>query len=376
MRVVLIGPIYPYRGGIAHYTTMLCRTLRDRGHRVLMVSFKRQYPQWLFPGRSDRDPSQRPLGAGNAQYWIDPLNPFTWLTTFSRIASFDPDRIVLQWWTTFWAPVWCVLGLLNRVFLGCPLIYLCHNVLPHERHVWDSTLTRLALHWGTHFVVQSSEEKRRLQAVTSIAAIDIVPHPVYDMFAGEAMGKEEARAQLELPYDVPVLLFFGIVREYKGLRDLLAALPRIHSRLGEATLVVAGEFWEDKADYEKTIHQLGVTELVRLEDRYIPNEQVPVFFSAADVLIAPYRQATGSGTVQLALGCGCPVITTPVGDLDQVIEEGITGIITKPADSEALAEDVIRFFEDSQGCLRRYPGPAGRTAPGWQQLAAAIEEPD
>ncbi|RMF29858.1 MAG: glycosyltransferase, partial [Chloroflexi bacterium] len=308
MRFVLIGPVYPYRGGIAHYTTMLYRALREGGHQVLLISFKRQYPRWLFPGRSDRDPSRKPLRAEGTQHWVDSLNPITWLVTFLRIRRYRPDAIILQWWTTFWAPAWFVFGVLNRLLLRRPLLYICHNVLPHEAKPWDRWLTRLVLRWGTRFIVQSETERARLAALMPGAQSTVVPHPVYDMFADGRIAKEDARERLGLPQDVPVLLFFGIVREYKGLRDLLKAMPKVRARLGEVKLVIAGEFWENKESYLGLIEGLGIRDSVVIEDRYIPNEEVALYFSAADVLVAPHRRMTGSGAVQMARGFGVPVI--------------------------------------------------------------------
>ena len=353
MKVVLIGPVYPYRGGIAHYTTMLCRTLRERGHNVLLVSFKRQYPRWLFPGQSDRDPSKEPLRAEQARYWIDSLNPLTWLTTFWRIRRYWPDRIVLPWWTTFWAPVWAVIGVLNRIFLRRPLVIICHNVLPHETRWWDPCLARLALRGGTRFVVQSPEERDRLVALVPGADVAVVPHPVYDMFADKRLPKEDARRKLELPLDAPVLLFFGIVREYKGLSDVLAALPEIQARLENVILVVAGEFWEDKRPYLDAIERLKIGGSVIIDDRYIPNEEVALYFSAADVVVAPYRRVTGSGALQMARGLGVPIITTDVCQrgAQAAIDETV-GIVVPAGDPKSLAKAVVRFFgTDRHRCL-------------------------
>jgi len=348
LRFVLIGPVYPYRGGIAHYTTMLYRALRKQGHDVLLVSFKRQYPQWLFPGRSDRDPSKKPIKVGDARYWIDSLNPLTWLTAFWRIRRYQPDAVILQWWTTFWAPVWFVLGMLNRLFLQRPLVIICHNVLPHEVRWWDPWLAKVVLRWGTHFIVQSVEEERRLTALMPGAQVAVVPHPVYDMFAGERISKEEARKLLGLPLDAPVLLFFGIVREYKGLQDVLAALPEVRARMGRVILLVAGEFWEDKQPYLEMIERLGIGDLVIVDDRYIPNEEVPRYFSAADVLVAPYRRVTGSGAVQMARGLGLLAITTGVcGGESRVTIDGETGFVIPPGDPESLADAILRFFRTS-----------------------------
>jgi glycosyltransferase involved in cell wall biosynthesis len=353
---------------------MLCRALRERGHDVLLVSFKRQYPQRLFPGRSDKDPSQEPITAEDAQYLIDSLNPVTWLTTFCRIRRFRPDGVVLQWWTTFWAPAWLTLGLLTRLVLHRALIFVCHNVLPHEARWWDSRLARFVLGWGTDFIVQSHQEMDRLLALLPKADVDIVPHPVYDMFADQKVSRGKARKQLGLPDEPPVLLFFGIVREYKGLADILAALPTIQAQVGRVMLVVAGEVWEDKHKYTEMIDQLDIGDSVIIEDRYIPNEQVPLYFSAADVLVAPYRRATGSGVVQMAVGCGCPVITTSGGDPARIATEEGAGLVTQPRDSLSLAECIIQYLQRKATGFYNKAVTQRRDPTRWEVLVAAIED--
>jgi glycosyltransferase involved in cell wall biosynthesis len=341
MRLVLIGPVYPFRGGIAHYTTMLYRAVRERGHDVLLVSFKRQYPQWLFPGRSDRDPSKQPLKVEDVQYWIDSLNPLTWLATFWRVQRYRPDVLILQWWTTFLAPVWLVLGMLNCIFLRKPLVYICHNVLPHEERRWDPWVARAILRWGRQFIVQSAQEEKRLLGLMPRARVVAIPHPVYDMFADGKISQKEARERLGLPLNVPILLFFGIVREYKGLKDLLMALPRIREQLGRVIVLVTGEFWEDKQSYLEMIERLGIGDSVIIEDRYVLNEEVGLYFSATDALVAPYRQATGSGAVQMARGFGVPVIGT-AGRGSERITAGETAGLS--ADGGPLAAEIVRFF--------------------------------
>lgn len=369
MRVALIGPVYPYRGGIAHYTTMLHRALCKRGHKVLLVSFKRQYPKWLFPGQSDRDPSEKPLRAEGAKYWIDSLNPLTWLMAFRRIHRYRPDVIVLSWWTTFWAPAWFVVGLLNRLFLRGPLVYICHNVLPHEAKFWDPWLTRMVLRWGTRFVVQSVEERKRLLTVMPGIFVDVVLHPIYDMFVSQRMPKEEARRRLDVPLDIPVLLFFGIVREYKGLQDVLRALPVIQGRFGKVLLLVAGEFWADKQPYLEIVEQLDIGGSVIFEDRYIPNEEIASYFSAADLLVVPYRRATGSGAVQMARGFGVPVVTTSAVAGCQA--NGASELAIEPADPMALAEGVLQCYLSQANQVEHPVQKSGDIS--WLELVRAIE---
>jgi glycosyltransferase involved in cell wall biosynthesis len=225
-------------------------------------------------------------------------------------------------------------------------VVICHNVLPHETRWWDLWLARLVLRLGTRFIVQSPEERDRLAALIPGAKVAVVPHPVYDMFADERIPKEEARRRLMLPLDAPILLFFGIVREYKGLRDVLAALPEVQMRLKKVILVVAGEFWEDKRPYLRMIEQSSIGDSVIIEDRYIPNEEVALYFSAADALVAPYRRATGSGVVQMARGLGVPVITTDVcGAGSKAVVDGETGFVIPPRDPKSLTDAILRFFQ-------------------------------
>lgn len=373
MRIVLIGPVYPYRGGIVHYTTMLYRAFSAHDHEVLMVSFKRQYPKKLFPGKGDKDPSATPLKVDQACYWIDSLNPLSWVLTFLRIRRYRPDIIVLQWWTTFWAPVWLTLSFLNGLLLRKPLAYICHNVLPHEANWLDTLIARWVLGEGKAFIVQSASEEQQLRNLLPEAQIAVVPHPVNDMFANSLPEKHEALCYLRLPPDVPILLFFGIVRPYKGLEELLYAMPEIQQKLGRVILLIAGEFWEGKARCEQLIEQLGISELVIIDDRYIPNEELLFYFAAADVLIAPYRQVTGSAVVQVALGCGLPVITTSVGGMPGVIHEGENGLLVPPNSSDALAEAVVKYFSEALHSSLPQRMKEITLVSRWDDLVAAIE---
>jgi glycosyltransferase involved in cell wall biosynthesis len=370
MRLALIGPVYPYRGGIAHYTTALCRALRKRGHEVLLVSFKRQYPQWLFPGQSDKDPSREPLRAEQAHYWIDSLNPLTWLATFRQIRAYQPDLIVQQWWVTFWAPAWFVLGVLNRWFLKRPIMTICHNVLPHEARPWDRWLAKLALRQGTAFIVQSMQEKDQLLSLLPDARAQILPLPTFDMLADQQIPRARARQQLGLSQDLPILLFFGIVREYKGLMDLLEALPAVKESLGQVLLIVAGEFWGDKQGYLDTIQQLDIERSVLIDDRYIPNEEAAVYFSAADLLVAPYRRVTGSAVIPTARAFGLPVVTTELPGLAQVVDRE-SDRLAPPGDPQALATAITAILAEvaQPGKAKPHQGEACT----WDQLVATIE---
>jgi len=313
-KVALIGPVFPYRGGIAHYTTSLARTFQEQGHQLLLVSFKRQYPLWLYPGDTDKDPSAQGFEADNPNYWIDSLNPITWFRTFWRVRAFGPQVIVLQWWTTFFAPLWLTIILLNRFFLAAPIVFICHNVLPHEERRLDRWIAWLLLRSSSHVIVQSDTEYELVKKILSETTVSIVPHPVHnilvtDLFSTKEVSFLEARHSFGLECEEFVLLFFGIVRAYKGLPELLYALARVRKSCPKIQLLVAGEFWEDKEIYLAMIRNLGLEDCVKIDDRYIPNEMVSFYYAASDLLIAPYRHHTGSAVIQVATALNLPLVT-------------------------------------------------------------------
>lgn len=304
MKLSLIGPVYPYRGGIAHYTTFLSKALKSNGHGLQLISFKRQYPAFLYPGESDKDPSANPIRL-DAHYLLDPLYPWTWQKTARTILSYDPDLVLVQWWTTFWGPAYA--GLTYRLRDTFSIAYLVHNVLPHEAKPWDRWFARLALSNGNAFIVQTPNEQERLLALFPGARVCYCKHPVYQRFSERAISQEEARKELGLSVDLPLLLFFGIIRPYKGLKIMLDALSYMDTPIH---LVVAGEFWDDVEIYLQQIKGLGLDGKVTVINRYIPNEDAHLLFSAANVFVAPYLGGTQSGAVELALGYGLPTIVT------------------------------------------------------------------
>ena len=221
--------------------------------------------------------------------------------------------------------------------------------------------------------MQSEEERRRLLICLPDACTTILSLPVFDMFAGERIPKDEARKQLGLPVGVPVLLFFGIVRAYKGLADLLTVLPQVRTCLGEVLLLVVGEFWEDKAPYLAMIEALHIADSVIIEDRYVPNEDVPRYFSAADLLIAPYRDVTGSAVVQMGIGFRCPIVTTCVGSLAELAENSPSITLVEPHDGEGLANAIVQHFQRPSESSVDTAFEADSRHGEWDDLAETLE---
>jgi glycosyltransferase involved in cell wall biosynthesis len=371
MKCVLIGPTYPFRGGIAHYTTLLCHHLRQR-HQVEFVSFRRQYPDWLFPGRTDREPSQLLLTV-DCERLIDPFKPWSWAQAARRIQAFMPDLLLLQWWVPFWAPVWSSILWLTRRQIHPQVLFIAHNVLPHEARLVDRLLARQTLGQSDALIVHSQRDRDDLLRLLPGAEVRVTVHPTYEMFAQKAPSRAAARRALDLDDEVPVLLFFGFVRPYKGLDHLIEALPAVLAHL-DAHLLVAGEFWDDPAAYRERIQALGLKDRVSIVDRYIPGEEVGAYFAAADLVTLPYVDATQSGVIQIAFGFGVPVVTTTVGGLAEAVEDGVTGFLVPPRDSQALATAILRFFQEDRATSFRANIQAQQDRFSWERLVALIEE--
>ncbi len=371
MRIVLVSPAPPVKGGISHYSALLHRHLARR-HEVTWLGFSRLYPAWLFPGRNGHDDSRRVLSGGaEAEPLLDSLNPWTWLKASSRIAAARPDLVILPWWVAGYAPLFLSLILGVRLRTGAKVLFLCHNVVAHEPGFLSRQLTRWALAGGDHFVVQSGPEREALVRLTGKDSIAEVPHPTYGAFNSRKLTKAQARARLGLR-DRRVILFFGFVRRYKGLDYLLEAMPAILSQL-PVRLVVAGEFWEDAERYRKRILELGLDGRVTVVDSYIPTEDVPFYFRAADLALLPYVSVTGSGLLQLAFGFHTPVIASRLGALAEVVRHGATGFLVPPRDPQALAAAVVDFYRGGHGraMSARIRREKGRYS--WENLVDTIE---
>jgi glycosyltransferase involved in cell wall biosynthesis len=339
MRVCLVGPAYPYRGGISHFTQMLASAMQAE-HETLIVSFTRLYPSLLFPGRTQFEEKGWRVRV-ESKRTIDSISPLTWAAAARTIAEFRPDVVVVQWWHPFFAAAFRSIVVRVKRLHPVPCVYLCHNVLPHESSRTDRLVVRWGLAKADGCLVQSEEDRRKLQSLLPAMPVAVHPHPMYTQFAGGEMTREEARRRLGV--DGRVLLFFGLIRPYKGVKTLLAAFARVAESL-DATLLIVGEFYEDRRPYDAMIASLGLGRRVRVLDRYVPDDEVAEYFHAADLVVLPYKSATQSGITQTAFAFGRPVVVTAVGGLPDVVDDDVTGYVVPPEDPAALAAAIERFF--------------------------------
>jgi glycosyltransferase involved in cell wall biosynthesis len=373
MTFSVIGPTYPFRGGIAHYTSLLVRALRTR-HDVQFFSFSRQYPRWLYPGNGDRDPSAALLTHEAPTGTFDALNPWEWRSIASRVAAARSSLVILSWSTVYWSPFYWIFLRALKGSNGPRTVFICHNVFEHEARGAKTSISKRVLTKGDLFVTHSDWDKRNLLSWMSPSranCVRVCPHPIYEHLKQPSLSKAVARSLVGVQAE-RVLLFFGFIREYKGLRYLLESLPLLEKSLG-IHLLIAGEVWGDARPYYELINNLGLASCVTFVQKYIPNEEVARYFAAADILVSPCITASQSGIVQLAYGFSKPVIVGRVGGLPEAVDEGRTGYLVPPKDAAAIARAVMDFYENSREGDMVTAIRQKHSAISWERLRETIE---
>jgi len=367
MRLTVFGPGFPFRGGIARTTTELVRTLDDRGHEVLFLTPRRQYPRWLYPGIADRDPEACPP-LNCAASVLDPLDPTTWRTARRWAREHHADAWIVPYWTWAWTGLWWYL-LRDRPRPAA--VAVVHNPVDHDAHFWQRLAVRRVL--GD---CQGLFTHARLLAAELEGGYPSVPVGQHGLPAAGTpihIGRSEARDALGLPEDRRVALFLGLIRPYKGVDLLLEAAAGLQSD-SDWLIVVAGEPWGDLGDrLERQAESLGLEQRVRLDMRWVPEGLVPTLLAAADLLVLPYRRGSQSAVAPMALAQGVPVLSTAVGGVPEIVLDGINGVIVRPGDPAAITSalellTIERLEELAAGALRSAEDLT------WSGYADALEE--
>ena len=336
-----------------------------------------QYPKFLFK-KEQRDYSNDLFKIDEAEFLINTANPFNIISVSHIINKENPKFVIVQWWHPYFSPCYSIL--LSGLKKSIKVIFTCHNVIPHERFPFDKLLTKMVLKRGDGFIVQSKKDERDLLSIKPNAIEKCTPHPTYNAFKLRDISKKQGIEEIiekdhfDVNYDTPLLLFFGFVREYKGLKHLLEAMPLVLGKLPDCKLLVVGSFGDDKVDYIELINKYGINDNVLLKDDYTPDNEVEKYFAACDLVVLPYEDATQSGIVQIAFGFEKPCVVTNVGGLPDVVSDGLTGYVVEPANVKEISKAIIEFFEKDRAEEMRLAIRKEAKKFSWDHMVNVINE--
>lgn len=364
MKISFISTFYPYRGGISQFNALLFRQL-EKNHEVHAITFKRQYPNILFPGKTQFVTSNDVADPIPSRRLLDTINPISYICTARKIKKSKPDVVLTKYWMTFFAPS---LGfVLSRQSRFTKRVAILDNVIPHERRFFDHLFNRYFLHRNDAFIAMTEKVKSDLLSYLPNAKCIVIPHPIYNQF-GPRIEREVALRNLGLSHllDKKILLFFGIIRDYKGLDILIESLSKLDE---EYHLIIAGEAYGDFTKYQRLMKQAKIVDRCHVFQRYIDDSEVPAFFSASDVCMLTYKSATQSGISGISQHFELPTIATNVGGLAESITHGETGYVVDVVDPEVIANAVKMYFTEHKKAYFR--GNIGREnkANSWDSFA-------
>ena len=348
MKVAILSSFYPLRGGISQFNASMLAGL-GKLHDVRAFSFKRQYPEILFPGKTQYVTPEDEAVPVEAQALLDTVNPFSYGKTARAIRAWGPDLLIMKYWMSWFAPS---LGWVERhVGRRCKVVPVLDNVIPHEPHWFDKPLTKWFLNGCDGFITMSQSVTDDLLKLKPDAKYVLLPHPLYSHF-GDKLSREEAAGRLGIDPSLKTLLFFGLIRDYKGLDILLEAFRELPD---DYQLVIAGEPYGSFDKYQALIDTLPGKDRVHVFPDYVRDSEVKVFFSAADVTVLPYRSATQSGISSVSYHFEVPMIVTDVGGLKGTIGDRGTGIVAPVPEPGAIRDEILRYFADPalrDGCIQ------------------------
>lgn len=343
MKIAIIGSAYPYRGGLAIYNERLARAFMEAGHEVEIFTFTLQYPSFLFPGKSQysEEPEPQDLKINRC---INSVNPLNWISVGNKIKKSKADLVIVKFWLPFMGPSFGTILRRVRKNNHSKIITIIDNMVPHETRPGDKPFTSYFTKAVDGFVAMSKTVYEDINIFDTKKPRVLSPHPLYDSF-GALIDKNAAREKLGLKKDSKILLFFGLIRDYKGLDLLIESFSDKRFRDDDYHLIIAGEYYSDKHVYTSLIEKHHLGEFILQADKFIPDSEVGIYFSAADLVVQPYKSATQSGVTQIAYHFNKPMVVTNVGGLPEMCPDGEVGYVTE-VNPESIADGVIKFFED------------------------------
>lgn len=340
--VFIVGPAYPLRGGLATFNQRLVRAFEERGYEAEIYSYSLQYPGIFFPGKSQytNDPAPERICIHTA---LNSVNPFNWIRVGNRIRKRKPDVVIFRYWMPFFAPC---LGTIARIISRnkhTRVLAITDNVIPHEPRIGDKLLTRYFVTSMDGFITMSEAVKKQLPSFVKNKPVIYNPHPLYDNF-GDAIPMSQAKAALGLSNELQYILFFGFIREYKGLDILIEAMATDKMRNMPIHLLVVGEFYDNEEKYRSLVSSYKLKDKITFIDDFVPDSEVATYFSSVELVVQPYKNATQSGVTQIAYHFDKPMVVTHVGALPEMVPHNKVGFVTD-VNALAVAEAIADFFQ-------------------------------
>jgi len=344
-KVILLGTTWPFRGGLATFNQRLAKALQEAGYKFTAYTFKLQYPSFLFPGKTQYTDQPAPQDL-DIKIEVNSINPFNWIKVGRKIKKEKPDLLIIRYWIPFMAPCLGTIARIARKNKFTKVLSIADNIIPHERRIGDNLFTWYFTGSSDGFITMSKTVLKDLKRLRPEAPMAFTPHPLYDSF-GKIVSREHSLKELNLDPSYRYLLFFGFIREYKGLDWLLEAFAQKQLRRFPVKLIVAGEFYTSAEKYYHIIRENHLTDHVILRTDFIADNEVAYYFGASDMIVQPYKSATQSGVTQIAFNYNKPMLVTDVGGLGETIPDGKVGYVVKPG-PDAIAEAICDFYENDR----------------------------
>ncbi len=342
-RIVILGSAYPLRGGLSAYNERLAREFMAEGHEVSIYTFSLQYPDFLFPGTTQYSADPPPSDL-RIKVCVNSVNPLSWLRVGRELKRIKPDLLVIKFWLPFMGPCFGTIARLVKGNHHTRVLTILDNVIPHEKRPGDKVMTRYFLNACDGFIAMSAKVLNDLKIFTGSPRHLLIPHPIYDNF-GKKADKDVSCRHLHIDEKGKYILFFGFIRDYKGLDLLLKAMAIPAIKESGIRLIIAGEYYEDARPYQDLIASLGIENQLIIATDFIPDNEVKYYFGASDLVVQPYKSATQSGISQIAYHFEKPMVVTEVGGLPEIVPDGKAGFVVK-VDPEAIAVAILSFFTD------------------------------
>jgi len=345
MKIVILGTAHPLRGGLSAYNERIAYEFQSQGHEVIIYTFSLQYPDFLFPGTTQFSDQPAPKDL-TIKVAVNSVNPFNWWKVGREIKALNADLLIVKFWLPFMAPC---LGTICKLVRGnnkTKVISIIDNIIPHEKRIGDFQFAKYFVNNVDGFIAQSKSVLSDLNLFDATKPKRFSPHPLYDNF-GAAIPKEEAKAKLGLDSNKHYLLFFGFIRDYKGLDILLKAIADKHFKDQNINVIVAGEFYNNSEQYHQLIEELKIADLVTLRTDFIPDDMVRYYFCASDIVVQPYKHATQSGVTQICYHFNRPMIVTNVGGLPEIVPNDVVGYVVEP-EPTSIANAILKFYAEQK----------------------------